>query len=184
MGITEWNDLLVSQIPLLEKVVRTVVVYLVIALLLRLVGKRNLAQFNTFDLVVVLLLSNVVQNAIIGPDNSLVGGLIGAVVLISIDNLVVRLTARSERVARWVDGQPTEIARDGAFDHSALRKLALRRVEVEEAMHRQGVSDITDVELATLDPNGSIAFSLRDSAQPATRADIDRLMARLDALAR
>ena len=69
-----WNDLFVSGVPLLEKVLRTVLVYVAIVVLLRLIGKRNLAQLNTFDLVVVLLLSNVVQNAIIGPDDSLLVG--------------------------------------------------------------------------------------------------------------
>jgi uncharacterized membrane protein YcaP (DUF421 family) len=76
------RDLLVAQIPLLEKVLRTIAVYLFLVLALRLAGKRELAQLNSFDLVVLLLLSNTVQNAIIGPDNSLVGGLVGASVLL------------------------------------------------------------------------------------------------------
>jgi uncharacterized membrane protein YcaP (DUF421 family) len=182
MDTSLWNDLVVTGIPLLEKVLRTVLVYVAIAALLRLVGKRNLAQLNTFDLVVVLLLSNVVQNAIIGPDNSLLGGLVGAAVLLGINAGVVRLAARSERLSRWIDGTPTVIVRDGAYDDAALRRMALRHNDVEEALLKQG-AHVADVQQAELDPNGAITFDFRPGAEPATRADIDRLMARIDALA-
>ena len=174
-----WNDLFTGGIPLVEKVLRTVLVYLAIVVLLRIVGKRNLAQFNTFDLVVILLLSNVVQNAVIGPDNSLIGGLIGAVVLISINGAVVRATASNERLARIVEGTPTEIATDGHYDLDALHHLGLREIEVEESLRRQGVSSVSAVKSASLEPNGSITLELKDSEQPATRGDIDKLAAQL-----
>ena len=182
MDHTLWTDLAVSGIPLVEKVLRTVLVYLAIAVLLRVVGKRNLAQLNTFDLVVVLLLSNVVQNAIIGPDDSLIGGLVGAAVLLGINAVVVRLAARSDTLTRWMDGSPTEIVRDGQYDDDALRRMALRRNDVAEALLKQG-AHVSDVARAELDPNGAITFDYREGAQPATRADIDRLIARIDALA-
>src|SRR5438477_412591 len=97
------------QLPALEKVLRTVLVYGGLAILLRLAGKRDLAQLNTFDLVVVLLLSNVVQNAVIGNDNSLTGGLLGAAVLVAVNGLVVRVTNRYPRLTKVFEGTPTEL---------------------------------------------------------------------------
>ena len=115
---TMWNDLMHLQISLPDKIVRTVAVYLLLAVILRLVGKRDLAQLNAFDLVVMLLLSNVVQNAVIGPDNSLLGGAIGAVVLIAVNAAVVRLVRRSDRLARVMEGTATVLARDGRWDEA------------------------------------------------------------------
>jgi len=177
-----WSDLVVMGIPVLEKVVRTIVVYVAIVVLLRLIGKRNLAQLNTFDLVVVLLLSNVVQNAIIGPDDSVLGGLIGAAVLLLINSGVVRIAARNDTVARWLDGSPTVLVRDGEFDDAALRRLAMTRNEVAEYLRKQG-AHVSDVKIAQLDPNGAVAFDYKDTAGPVTRKDIDEILARLDALA-
>ncbi len=122
-----WHDLVVVQIPLLEKVFRTFAVYAGILLLLRLAGKRDLAQITTFDLVVILLLSNVVQNAIIGPDNSVLGGLFGAALLIGANAVVVRLTVRSERAERIFEGTPTVLIRDGEYDDKALSREGLNR---------------------------------------------------------
>src|SRR3954451_13230284 len=104
------------DIPLLEKVIRTVVVYGALAVLLRLAGKRDLAQLNTFDLVVVLLLSNVVQNAIIGNDNSLTGGLLGAAVLIVVNSLVVRASVASPAIAKLFEGTETRLVENGRYD--------------------------------------------------------------------
>lgn len=173
------SSLFVGQITYLEKGLRTALVYLAIVVLLRVAGKRNLAQFNTFDLVVVLLLSNVVQNAIIGPDNSLIGGLFGAVVLILLNAGLVRMTARNERVARIVEGAPTTIARDGTYDLRALHHLALRQAEADESLHRQGVGSVADLEQAALDPNGSITFKLKQDAQPATHGEVQLLLSAL-----
>src|SRR4249919_2312446 len=99
-----WTDLTHLDISVLDKIIRTVVVYWALIVLLRLAGKRDLAQLNSFDLIVMLLLSNVVQNAIIGPDNSLLGGLIGAATLIAFNSVVVRASRADERVARVVEG--------------------------------------------------------------------------------
>jgi uncharacterized membrane protein YcaP (DUF421 family) len=101
------RDLLVVQIPLLEKVLRTIAMYLFLVLALRLAGKRELAQLNSFDLVVLLLLSNTVQNAIIGPDNSLLGGLLGAAVLLAANYTTVRLGFQHPALARaWRARRP------------------------------------------------------------------------------
>ena len=94
-----WTDLTHLDISVLDKIIRTVVVYLALIVLLRLAGKRDLAQLNSFDLIVVLLLSNVVQNAVIGPDNSLLGGLIGAAVLIAANAFLVHGRASARAVA-------------------------------------------------------------------------------------
>src|SRR3954447_12675004 len=98
------------DVSFLEKTVRTVAVYLALAALLRLAGKRDLAELNTFDLVVMLLLSNVVQNAVIGNDDSLLGGLYAATLLVVVNAFVVRLTVANDKVAHLFEGTPTVIA--------------------------------------------------------------------------
>ena len=110
------DDLLHLPMPAAEKVIRTVAVYLGILIVIRVAGKRLMGQMNSQDLVVVLLLSNVVQNAIIGEDNSLIGGLIGAVVLVLVNAGLDRLTLRSPRLAWLLDGRPTEVVTDGILD--------------------------------------------------------------------
>ena len=119
------SDLWTLAIPVADKVIRTVVVYAFVAALLRVAGKRNLAQLNSFDLVVVLLLSNVVQNAIIGPDDSLTGGLIGAVVLVGVNAVVVRLVNRSDAAVRLFEGSDITLVKDGRFLDRALRREGL-----------------------------------------------------------
>src|SRR3978361_2494879 len=111
-----WNHLLTLEVSAPEKIVRTVAVYLALALLLRLAGKRDLAQLNSFDLVVVLLLSNVVQNAVIGPDNSLTGGLLGALVLVVFNAGAVRLSLTSDRLHLLLEGTTTVLAPRGPWD--------------------------------------------------------------------
>src|SRR5882757_3471337 len=120
-----WSDMFSLQVPTLEKVLRTVLVYGGLAVLLRLAGKRDLAQLNTFDLVVMLLLSNVVQNAVIGPDNSLDGGLLGAVVLVAVNALWVRLVNRGPRLTKIFEGTPTTLVEDGKVTGN-LPRLGLR----------------------------------------------------------
>lgn len=170
------------QVSPAEKIIRTVVVYLALAIILRLVGKRDLAQLNAFDLVVVLLLSNVVQNAIIGPDNSLLGGLLGAVVLILANAGVVRLMRRSDLLARLLEGTPTVLARDGHWDEKALRDEGLRRADVDAALRRQNANSVSEVQTVSIEPGGAIVATLRPEEQSATAADVARLEAKLDAL--
>jgi len=170
------------QVSFPDKVIRTIAVYLVLAVLLRLAGKRDLAQLNAFDLVVMLLLSNVVQNAIIGPDNSMLGGIIGAIVLVSANALMVRLVRRSDTAAKIFEGTPTELVRGGTWDERALADEGLRRGDVEVALRRQGANNVGEVDSVSLEPGGAIVASLKDEFQSATRADIARLEAKLDAL--
>src|SRR4029453_2060323 len=132
-----YSDLFHMGVPVVEKVLRTVGVYAGLAVLLRLGGKRDLAQLNSFDLVVMLLLSNVVQNAVIGDDLSLTGGLLGAAVLVAINAAVVRGVARRRRLARWFEGSETVLVRNGQVCEEALRREGLRRADVEAAGGRQ-----------------------------------------------
>ncbi|HZN13851.1 MAG TPA: YetF domain-containing protein [Acidimicrobiales bacterium] len=176
------HDLFTIGVPVLEKVLRTVAVYGGLLVLLRLAGKRDLAQLNSFDLVVLLLLSNVVQNAIIGNDNSLAGGLLGAVVLIVGNAVVVRFARTNEVIDRALEGTPTVLVRDGALDHDALRRLGLRKAEVVTAVRRQGANTIEEVEQASLEPGGTIVVRLKAEDQNASKGDIRRLERKLDRL--
>lgn len=176
------TDLLDMTISAPEKIVRTVLVYLAIAALLRIGGKRDLAQLNTMDLVVVLLLSNVVQNAIIGPDNSLVGGLLGAVVLMAFNAVVNRVAQHSDAVDRLVNGVSTTLATAGRWDASALAREGLRPADVEVAIRRQNANGVEDTRLVTLEPGGAIVTTLKPENQSASRADVQRLEAKLDQL--
>jgi uncharacterized membrane protein YcaP (DUF421 family) len=177
-----WNDLMDLGISVPDKVLRTIAVYVVLLVLIRLAGKRDLAELNSMDLVVMLLLSNVVQNAIIGPDNSLLGGAIGAVVLITVNSVMVRWVGRSERLARVLEGTPTVLASDGQWDTEALRREGLRLADIEAAMRRQGGDGIQEIEELTLEPGGAIVAKLLPGDQNASVDDIRRLEAKLDEL--
>jgi uncharacterized membrane protein YcaP (DUF421 family) len=165
-----WSDLFTVQVPLVEKVLRTVLVYAGLAFLLRLAGKRDLAQLNTFDLVVMMLLSNVVQNSIIGADNSLTGGLVGAGVLIWVNSVWVRVVNRRPQLTKLFEGTPTTLVKDGAVV-ARLERLGLRRADVVAALRRQGADSIDEVEHASLEPGGSIVMDLKPGAHDLTVAD-------------
>lgn len=177
-----WQDLVVVQIPLIEKVLRTVMVYGGIAILMRIGGKRDLAQLNTLDLVVMLLLANIVQNATIGPDNSVVGGLLGAAVLVAANAILVRATNLNEWTVRMFEGSPTVLVRDGRYKDKTLRKEGIRRADLAAALRRQNASSVTQVRKAELTPGGAFIVDLEPGAESATRADIEDLQARLDRL--
>lgn len=179
-----WHDLVVVQIPIAEKILRTIGVYVLILVLFRLAGKRGLAGLNTFDMVVVFLLSNVVQNAIIGNDNSLLGGAIGAVTLVVVNAGVTRWLARDPRAARWLEGTPTTVVRDGKLVPGALRELALRPSELEHAIRMQNGDNVSDVARARLEPDGQLLVTLKAAEQSATRADVEELRQRLESIER
>jgi uncharacterized membrane protein YcaP (DUF421 family) len=176
------NDLFTMGIPVAEKALRTVAVYAGLLVLLRLAGKRDVAQLNTFDFVVLLLLSNVVQNAVIGNDDSLWGGLLGAVVLVGGNSLLVRVVGRSSGALRVLEGSPTVLVENGSLDRDAVMRLGLRDADVVAAIRRQGADELAEVASAALEPGGAISVRLKDDAMAANRADIARLEAKLDAL--
>jgi uncharacterized membrane protein YcaP (DUF421 family) len=175
-----WHDLFAEQLPAAEKVIRTVAVYALLVVLFRLTGKRGLASMNTFDMIVIFLLSNVVQNAVIGDDNSLVGGAIGAVTLVVVNVAVNRLIVISGTAERVFEGTPTAVITDGNVVASALRRLGLRRSELEHAVRLQNGDDIAQVDHGSLEPGGQLVLTLKPAEQGATKHDIDALRAQLD----
>jgi uncharacterized membrane protein YcaP (DUF421 family) len=177
-----WHDMLSVQIPIVEKVLRTVAVYVLIVVLFRVGGKRGLANLNTFDFVVIFLLSNVVQNAIIGSDNSLLGGVIGAVTLVAVNALLNRWLVTDERAVRLLEGTPTTIIDDGKLLTRALKRLALRPGEIKHAIRVQNGDSVSDVALGRLEPDGQLVIILKASEQNATRGNVAELETRLAAI--
>lgn len=153
-----WIDMFVLALPVAEKILRPVVIYLFLVIGLRLAGKRELAQLNPFDLVVLLTLSNTVQNAIIGDDNSVTGGVIGAGTLLLVNYLVVRFLFRHERLDRLVEGEACVLIEDGQIRQGQLAKEVLTLQELEAAAHKQGFDSLADVQRAVLEPGGTISF--------------------------
>jgi uncharacterized membrane protein YcaP (DUF421 family) len=167
-------------LPVLEKLLRPVVVYLVLVILLRLFGKRELAQLNPFDLVVLLSLSNTVQNAIIGEDNSVTGGIIGAFSLLAINWLVVRVLFRSMKLTRVLEGRAAILIREGQLDQRAIERESLTREELLDVIHRQGFQDFHQVHRCELEPNGTFYVEAFDPSVADKRHA--ELMARMDEL--
>jgi uncharacterized membrane protein YcaP (DUF421 family) len=174
-----WHAMFVEQIPLAEKILRTVLVYALIAVLFRVAGKRGLANLNTFDFVVIFLLSNVVQNAVIGNDTSLTGGAVGAVTLVTVNAVVNRVIASNATAARVFDGNPTTVISGGHVVNRALRHLGLRRSELDHAVRLQNGDDVAQVQHGSLEPGGQLVLTLKHSEQGATKADIAEVTARL-----
>ena len=177
-----FNDMFQMQLPLLEKLLRPAIVYLALVVLLRLFGKRELAQLNPFDLVVLLSLSNTVQNAIIGNDNSLSGGIIGAVALLAVNWLVVRALFSSPKLTRMFEGRATILIRDGKVDQNALKRESLSQQELLDVIHRQGFDSVQKVRRCELEPNGT--FYVEAFEPSVADQQHDELVARLEALQR
>ncbi len=143
--------------PALDHVIRAVVVYVAILIGLRLSGKREIGQMTVFDLVVLLLIANGVQNAMIGPDTSLVGGLITAAALLGINAGVARLRLRWPRLRRLVEGTPTLLVLHGEVIEDHLRREGLDQETLEAALREHGVANISEVEMAVLETDGSVS---------------------------
>lgn len=170
------------QSPLIEKIVRPIIVYFFLIFLLRIFGKRELAQLNPFDLVVLLSLSNVVQNALIGNDNSVTGGIVGAMSLLTINWVVVRFLYSSPRVDRIVGGTERVLVLNGEIDRDALRKELLTEEELLSAIHKQGFDGTEDIKKCVLEPNGSFYIEGRKPSEAETHhAD---LLGRLEEIQR
>ena len=169
-------------LPIFEKLLRPVIVYLVLILLLRLFGKRELAQLNPFDLVVLLSLSNTVQNAIIGDDNSITGGIIGAFGLLAINWLVVRALYSAPKLSRMLEGRAVTLVRDGKVDRDAVRKEALTHEELMEVIHRQGFERLSQVRCCVLEPNGT--FYVEPMEPSTAEQQHTELVTKIDALMR
>jgi uncharacterized membrane protein YcaP (DUF421 family) len=170
------------QVPIAEKILRTVLVYATILILFRLTGKRDLATLNIFDFVVLFLLSNVVQNAIIGNDTSLLGGIIGAATLVAINAALNRVLFVSNRAARVLEGKPTTIIKDGRFLPGPARRLGLRPADVDKTIRVQNGDDIKEVATGVMEPNGQLVLTLKEAEQSASKGDIAGLTAQLKAM--
>jgi uncharacterized membrane protein YcaP (DUF421 family) len=153
-----WSDMFAMQLPLLEKILRPICVYLFLLVGLRLAGKRELAQLNPFDLIVLLTLSNTVQNAIIGNDNSITGGLVGAATLLLVNYLVVRFVHRHRQLEKLVEGNRDYLVRHGRILRNHLNRELITRAELVAAAHRQGIGSLAEVDSAVLEPTGTLTF--------------------------
>jgi len=167
-------------LPVLEKIARPVVVYLFLIIFLRLFGKRELAQLNPFDLVVLLSLSNTVQNAIIGNDNSVTGGVIGAFSLLAVNWVLARLLFRLPKVNEALEGSKTVLIHHGVVDLIALEKETLTELELRSVLHKQGINDYSEVETCVLEPNGTFYVeamkpTLEDTHMAALKEALDSL---------
>jgi uncharacterized membrane protein YcaP (DUF421 family) len=163
------------HLPVLEKLLRPMIVYLCLILFLRLFGKRELAQLNPFDLVVLLSLSNTVQNAMIGDDNSVTGGVIGAFSLLAINWLLTLVLFRLPKADRVIEGTETVLIRDGVVDWDAMKKEALTELELKSVLHKQGLDDISAVAKCVLEPNGSFYVeAIKPSGDELERSQILR----------
>jgi uncharacterized membrane protein YcaP (DUF421 family) len=181
------SHILDLPLPILEKIVRAVVVYVFLILMLRLFGKRELAQLNPFDLIVLLLLSNTVQNAIIGEDNSVVGGIIGATALLLANYVTVRIMFHYPSLDKLFGGSPTTLIENGQPDAAALEQEMLTVRELRLAANRQGIDDLREIRRGELEPNGAFSFqkhhvSRADQQRAELSAKIDELSHRIDQL--
>jgi uncharacterized membrane protein YcaP (DUF421 family) len=175
-----WNAIFALGAPVVEKILRPIVVYFFLVISLRVFGKRELAQLNPFDLVVLLSLSNTVQNAIIGNDNSLTGGLIGAFALLAMNYLVVRFLFRHRRLDEVFEGEPAVLIEHGQIIEQALARELLTTVELMTVLHRQGFDSLEEVERCVIEPGGTFYIQRK---MPATETlEHDEVMRTLNDL--
>ncbi|MGD0777367.1 MAG: YetF domain-containing protein [Candidatus Solibacter sp.] len=183
-----WGEIFVVGVPIAEKIVRPALVYVFLVVALRVFGKRELAQLNPFDLVVLLSLSNTVQNAIIGNDNSLSGGLIGALALLALNYLVVRFLFRHRRLDEILEGAPTMLVEHGRVKTEGLAKEMLTTAELMTVLHRQGFETVEEVDRCILQPGGTFDVKginppLEQLAHEEIMRALKDLSGKLDALA-
>jgi uncharacterized membrane protein YcaP (DUF421 family) len=153
-----WKDMFVLGLPVAEKILRPIIVYIFLIIGLRLSGKRELAQLNPFDLVVLLTLSNTVQNAIIGDDNSVIGGIIGATSLLAINYLVVRFLYDHRKLDQIVEGRADILVEDGKVHEQKLKRELITKEELAAAARKQGFETLSDVRQCVLEPGGTLTF--------------------------
>ncbi len=157
------TDLFVLSAPWWHFVLRAVLIYAMVMVMIRLSGKRAVGQFTPFDLVLLILIGNAVQNGLNGGDNSVTGALVLAACLIALNFLVAFLTSRYERVERVVEGVPKVLARDGTIYHDVLRRELVSLDDFHEALRMNNLADPDDVALALLETNGSISVVPKES---------------------
>jgi uncharacterized membrane protein YcaP (DUF421 family) len=146
-----------------EKILRSLIVYFFLLLMLRLLGKREVAQMTVFDLVVLLILSNVLQNSLIGPDNSVTGGLIGATAILLTNWLMGHLVFRSKRLSRAIEGVPVLLVHHGQLVEQNLRRESISKDDLLSMLRTQGVFHLHEVRVAVLEPSGKLSVMKEDS---------------------
>ena len=157
--------MLIPEIPITEKILRPLIIYFFLLLAFRVAGKRELGQMTPFDLIVLLTISNVLQNAMIGPDNSLSGGLIGGLTLFCANGLVARLVLHFPGLGRVLEGEPTVLIEDGKILTRNLRREVMTRTELERAIRKHDLDPTTDLPLirkALLEQDGTVTIIRRD----------------------
>jgi uncharacterized membrane protein YcaP (DUF421 family) len=177
-----WNDMLDVQVPLVDAILRAVLVYVAIVILIRIAGRRGLAEMSTFDIAVVLLMAEIVGGAAVGDDNSLTGAAIGALTLVAMDTGFNRLVHRSSLASRIFQGTPATVIRDGNLVEGALHKLRISQSELVHAIRGQHGDDLGEVDHAELTPSGKLVLTLKPDEQSATKGDIATLMEELRTL--
>jgi len=175
-----WKDMFVMGLPLLEKILRPIIVYAFLVISLRLSGKRELVQLNPFDLVVLLTLSNTVQNAIIGEDNSVLGGLVGASSLLVTNYLVVRFLYDHRKIEQIVEGRADVLIENGKVRPQRLKKELITMAQLEAAARKQGFASLQEVERCILEPGGTLCFIGKKPASEDVRHQ--ELLGRLERL--
>lgn len=162
------QDLLIPGISISEKLIRTIAVYAFLLIGLRIAGKRELSQLNSFDLVVLLLLSNTVQNAIIGNDNSLLGGVVGAGFLLLINALLVRTLYHYGKLDT-IEGRPDILIRNGRILRHHLERELITVAELEASARRQGLASLAEVKECRIEPGGALTFVQQHPTEDETR---------------
>jgi uncharacterized membrane protein YcaP (DUF421 family) len=175
-----WKDMFVLGLPILEKILRPVFVYAFLVIGLRLSGKRELVQLNPFDLVVLLTLSNTVQNAIIGDDNSVSGGILGATSLLVVNYLVVRFLYDHRKLDQLVEGRADVLILDGKVQMHRLKKELITVTQLEAAARKQGFASLSEVQEGVLEPGGTLSFLAKKP--PADELRHQELLRRLEKL--
>jgi uncharacterized membrane protein YcaP (DUF421 family) len=160
--------------------VRPILVYLCLIIFLRLFGKRELAQLNPFDLVVLLSLSNTVQNAIIGDDNSVTGGLLGAFSLLAINWALMWFLYRTPKLNKALEGHPSTLIRSGVVDQAEMKRQSLTTEDLISVLNKNGFNYMEDVEECVLEPNGT--FYIRGITPSSDELEQKDLMAAIERL--
>ena len=160
----DWSVLLRPEVPWVEKILRPFVIYFFLLLAFRIAGKRELGALTPFDLVVLLTISNVLQNAMIGPDDSLSGGILGGVALLAMNGLVARLMLRYPALERLLVGQPTPLVEDGKVLAANMRREVMTRAELERAIRKHDLdpeTDLPQIRRALLEQDGTVSIVRR-----------------------
>ena len=160
-----WHQMMLPEVSWPEKLLRPIMVYVALMIIFRIASKRELAQATLFDFLIILLISNVVQNAIIGNDNSVLGAIGGAITLVVLAGSLNRITARSRKARVLLEGKPVLLVKMGDIDNDVMKQQAVSRNDLLSAIRKQGIARLCDVGYAILELDGSISVIKKDDAE-------------------